>query len=94
MSGSPLKVMIAPIGPSSREESVTTESNKEKSIPGVCGIAAKGNVQRVHLYQGGDYGLEDIAEFFELGHVEPTEIEAHTVIILWEHHCIGLTRAG
>lgn len=36
----------------------------------------------VHLYQEGDYGLEDIVEFFQLGVLEPSEDEDETVLVL------------
>jgi hypothetical protein len=36
----------------------------------------------VHRYQGGDYGLEEIAEYFQLGQLESAEGDADTVIVL------------
>ena len=36
----------------------------------------------VHAYQGGDYGLEDIPELFQLGRLEPGENADQTVLIL------------
>jgi len=36
---------------------------------GVYWIAPDGQRHRVHIYQGGDYALEDIAEYFALGEV-------------------------
>lgn len=35
--------------------------------PGVYVVDPDGGLRQVHLYQGGDYALTDIIEFFELG---------------------------
>ena len=41
--------------------------------PGVYSINSEGQLQRMHLYQDGDYGLEDIVEYFGLGRIAPAE---------------------
>ena len=38
--------------------------------PGVYTEDADGNMKLVHAYQGGDYGLEDISDNFQLGRLE------------------------
>lgn len=43
----------------------------ERAERGVYWVGAGGDHQRVHRYQGGDYSLEDIGEFFGLGEIVP-----------------------
>lgn len=57
-------------------------SNKDTSTLGVYSNGSDGNQRLVHRYQGSDYGLEQIVEYFELGSVESAEPEGHTVVIL------------
>lgn len=45
-------------------------TSRELPSPGVYTKDADGNVQLVHAYQGGDYGLEDISDNFQLGRLE------------------------
>lgn len=49
--------------------------------PGVYGLDADGRKQRIHLYQDGDYALEDVIEYFGLGRLE-SEAEAQQVAIV------------
>jgi len=44
----------------------------ERAERGVYWVGAGGERQCVHLYQGGDYTLEDIDEFFGLGEIVPS----------------------
>ena len=46
--------------------------------PGVYARDAKGRETLVHLYQGGDYGLADIVEFFQLGRLQEADREGET----------------
>lgn len=57
-------------------------SPADKSMLGVCCTDADGNVTLVHRYQGGDYGLEEIVEHFQLGEIEEGAQEDETVIVL------------
>lgn len=57
-------------------------SNKNTTLLGVYSIDADGNQRLVHRYQGGDYGLEQIVEYFQLGSVESAEPEGNTVVAL------------
>ncbi len=50
--------------------------------PGVYAPGPDGTERLVHLYQGGLYDLGDIAEMFELGTIEVSEIEGQTVLVL------------
>lgn len=54
----------------------------EPNEPGVYGIGADGRSQRIHLYQDGDYALEDIVEYFGLGRLEPEERAQEVAIVL------------
>lgn len=49
---------------------------------GVYVTDGNGSTRLVHRYQGGDYGLEEIAEYFQLGEVEPGENDDETVLVL------------
>lgn len=59
--------------------------------PGVFARGDDGRVQRVHLYHGGDYGLEDVAEVFLLGkaHVDAQE----NVYLQLSRHELGQLKA-
>ncbi len=50
--------------------------------PGVYALDARGRETLVHLYQGGDYGLADIVEFFQLGRPQEADREGETVLVL------------
>ena len=50
--------------------------------PGVYALDAQGREALVHLYQGGDYGLADIVEFFQLGRLHEPDREDETVLVL------------
>ena len=50
--------------------------------PGVYGIDPEGNSQPIHLYQEGDYALEDIVEYFQIGRLEPDARSGATVLVL------------
>ncbi len=50
--------------------------------PGVYALDARGRETQVHLYQGGDYGLADIVEFFQLGRLQEADREGETVLVL------------
>ncbi|HKK04321.1 MAG TPA: hypothetical protein VKA50_00555 [Gammaproteobacteria bacterium] len=55
------------VGPSPNGHNVEDKAAER----GVYWVGAGGVCQRVHLYQGGDYALEDIGEFFSLGQAVP-----------------------
>ncbi len=61
---------------------MAADSHTNNSILGVYGTDAKGKRRLVHRYQGGDYGLEEIVEYFQLGRLESTKGDADTVIVL------------
>lgn len=48
--------------------------------PGVYSNDAEGRLKLVHRYQGGDYELREIVDFFNLGTIESTDDES--VIVL------------
>ncbi len=50
--------------------------------PGVHALDAQGRETLVHLYQGGDYGLADIVEFFQLGRIEEADRGDETALVL------------
>ncbi len=50
--------------------------------PGVYAVDAQGHEILVHLYQGGDYELADIVEFFQLGRLQESAREDETVLVL------------
>ena len=50
--------------------------------PGVYALDAQGREALVHLYQGGDYELADIVEFFRLGRLQEADREDETVLVL------------
>ncbi len=57
-------------------------AKSEKEILGVYATHANGDDRLVHRYQGGDYGLEEVAEYFQLGEIEATESEDETILLL------------
>jgi hypothetical protein len=61
---------------------MAADSNINNAILGVYGTDANGKRRLVHRYQGGDYGLEEIAEYFQLGQPESAEGDADSVIVL------------
>ena len=50
--------------------------------PGVYAPDARGREALVHLYQGGDYELADVVEFFQLGRLEEADREDETTLVL------------
>jgi hypothetical protein len=59
-----------------------TNSGNETGILGVYSADANGKAKIVHRYQGGDYGLEEVVAYFELGQIEPAEHDGETVLVL------------
>ncbi|MFQ5983238.1 MAG: hypothetical protein ACE5KS_07680 [Woeseiaceae bacterium] len=59
-----------------------TNADKDSSILGVYSTDADGKMRLVHRYQGGDYGLEGIVEYFQLGSLESAEAKGHTAVVL------------
>ena len=57
-----------------------SELDARPDEPGVYGIGADGRLQPIHLYQDGDYALEDIVEYFGLGRLESEERAGEVVI--------------
>ena len=52
------------------------------STPGVYSNDADGRPKLVHRYQGGDYELQEIVEFFNLGTVETADDDGDSVVVL------------
>ena len=50
--------------------SVPSTHKTDTSIPGVYSADANDVLRLVHRYQGGDYGLEDVIEYFRLGKLD------------------------
>lgn len=50
--------------------------------PGVYSNDGDGRLKLVHRYQGGDYELQEIVDFFNLGTVESTDGDGESVIVL------------
>lgn len=59
-----------------------SDLSNDTTTSGVYHSDADGHLTLVHLYQGGDYGLEDMAEYFQLGRIEPAGQKDQTVIVL------------
>ena len=59
-----------------------TGSDNILSTPGVYIEDGDGRLKLVHRYQGGDYEMEEIVEFFDLGTVESTEDDGESIIVL------------
>ena len=57
-------------------------TNPEFRSPGVYTKDTDGNMKLVHAYQGGDYALEDITEYFQLGRLEPPLQGDETILCL------------
>ncbi len=55
---------------------------EERVQPGVFAADARGIEQLVHLYQGGEYGLADIVELWQLGRLLEPEREGESVVEL------------
>jgi len=51
-------------------------------LPGVYAQDAGGSWRRVHTYQTGGYGLEDVVSCFDLGRLEKTQGEELTVLVI------------
>ena len=58
------------------------EQVEARQDPGVYALDGRGRETLVHLYQGGDYELADIVEFFQLGRLEEADGEDETVLVL------------
>lgn len=58
------------------------EQVEARDNPGVYALDGRGRETLVHLYQGGDYELADIVEFFQLGRLEEADGEDETVLVL------------
>lgn len=56
--------------------------DNDLSTPGVYSNVADGRLKLVHRYQGGDYELEQIVDYFNLGAVESTDDDPHSVVVL------------
>jgi hypothetical protein len=59
-----------------------TGSGSVLSTPGVYSEDGDGRLTLVHRYQGGDYELQEIVDFFKLGAVESTSDDGESVIAL------------
>ncbi len=59
-----------------------TDAPHQDRAPGVYARGADGRDRLVHLYQGGDYDLGDIAEIFRLGTPGDGENEDDTALVL------------
>lgn len=59
-----------------------TSSDSVLSTPGVYSEDGDGRLTLVHRYQGGDYELQEIVDFFRLGTVECTGDDGESVIAL------------
>ncbi len=58
------------------------EHVEARQDPGVYALDARGREALVHLYQGGNYELADIVEFFQLGRLQESAREDETVLVL------------
>ena len=56
-----------------------TDSAQDNAVPGVYSADANDVLRLVHHYQGGDYGLEDIVEYFRLGELDTASGDAVVV---------------
>ena len=59
-----------------------TGSDNILSTPGVYSEDGDGRLKLVHRYQGGDYEMEEIVEFFDLGTVESADEGGESIIVL------------
>ncbi len=59
-----------------------SEHVETRQDPGVYAVDAQGGEILVHRYQGGDYELADIVEFFQLGWLQESAREDETVLVL------------
>lgn len=59
-----------------------TGSEHILSTPGVYSEDGDGKLKLVHRYQGGDYDMEEIVDFFDLGTVESTDDGDESIIVL------------
>ena len=59
-----------------------TKHVEARQNSGVYALDAQGGETLVHLYQGGDYELADIVEFFQLGRLPEADCEGETVLVL------------
>ncbi len=53
-----------------------------KDPPGVYGTDADGRTVLVHHYQGGEYRLSEIIDFFQLGRLQPAAGQDHPALVL------------
>lgn len=58
------------------------DSDNASLTPGVYSNDGDGRLKLVHRYQGGDYELQEIVDFFNLGTVESTDDDSESVIVL------------
>ena len=68
------------------------EQVEARHNPGVYALDGRGRETLVHLYQGGDYELADIVEFFQLGRLEEADGEDETVQVLTAKELLTLNR--
>ena len=61
---------------------MTGSDNNILSTPGVYSEDGDGRLKLVHQYQGGDYEMEEIVEFFDLGTVESADEGGESIIVL------------
>ncbi len=59
-----------------------SEHVEARQEPGVYALDAQGREALVHPYQGGDYELADVVEFFQLGRLQEADREDETVLVL------------
>lgn len=52
------------------------------STPGVYSNDGDGRLKLVHRYQGGDYELQEIVDFFNLGTIESADNDSESIIVL------------
>ena len=53
-----------------------------QDLPGVYGTDADGHPVLVHRYQGGEYRLTEIIDFFQLGRLQPAAGQDHPALVL------------
>ncbi|MFQ5937120.1 MAG: hypothetical protein ACE5LB_12015 [Acidiferrobacterales bacterium] len=49
---------------------------------GVYYLDDRGESRLIHRYQGGEYGLEEIVEYFQLGQLKSNEGQGNAVLVL------------
>lgn len=63
---------------------MTVEPKSIDDEPGVYSSDSQGQLQRVHLYQDGEFGLQDVVEWFGLGRVAPENRPNWVSVVLTE----------